>query len=67
MNAAIFWDIVPCSLYATERFGGTYHLSLQGRKLAELETSVQKVTRYAACWVLARLLFYPEDGSDVFL
>jgi hypothetical protein len=25
MNVAIFWDIVPCSLYVNQHFGGAYH------------------------------------------
>jgi succinylglutamate desuccinylase len=35
----MFWDIAPCSRYMNRRFGGTYHLHLQGRKSAEKETS----------------------------
>jgi hypothetical protein len=27
MNAAIFLNIAPCSLYVNRRFGGTYHLN----------------------------------------
>jgi hypothetical protein len=42
MNVAIFWDIAPCSPYVNQRFGGTYHLYLQGKKSAEQETSVQQ-------------------------
>jgi hypothetical protein len=30
MNVAIFWDIVQCSPEVNRRFGGTYHLHLQG-------------------------------------
>jgi hypothetical protein len=34
MKSTIFWDIMPCSpLSVNRRFGGTYHLYLQGRKL----------------------------------
>jgi hypothetical protein len=39
MNVAILWDIAPFGPYGI-RFGGTYHLYLQGRKSAEQETSV---------------------------
>jgi hypothetical protein len=35
MNVAIFWDMALCSLYMNRRFGGTYHLHLQCRKLAK--------------------------------
>jgi hypothetical protein len=31
-NAAILWDIALCSLYVHRRFGGMYHLRLQGLK-----------------------------------
>jgi hypothetical protein len=34
MKCSIFWDIAPCSTYMRRRFGGTYHLHLQGRKSA---------------------------------
>jgi hypothetical protein len=36
MDAAILWDITPCSPYVKRRFGGTYHLHLQGLFLARL-------------------------------
>jgi hypothetical protein len=39
MTFPIFWYIAPCSAYMSRRFGGRYHLQLQGRKSAELETS----------------------------
>jgi hypothetical protein len=45
MNVAIFWDVAQCSLFVNRRFGGTYHLLLQGWKSAEQETSVQQVSR----------------------
>jgi hypothetical protein len=30
MKIADFWDVVPCSSRINRRFGGTYHLHLQG-------------------------------------
>jgi hypothetical protein len=36
------------SLYVNRRFGGKYHLHLQGRKSAEQETSVKQVARLVA-------------------
>jgi hypothetical protein len=42
-DVAIFWDIAPSTPYVNRRFGGTYHLHLQGRKSAEQETSMQQV------------------------
>jgi hypothetical protein len=43
MNVTIFWDIAPCSPYVNRRFGGTYHLYLQGRKSVMEGTSLQQV------------------------
>jgi hypothetical protein len=40
MSVAIFWNIAQCSPYVNQRFGGTYHLHLQGRKSEEQETSM---------------------------
>jgi hypothetical protein len=31
MKKVIFWDLVPCNCGWNRRFGGTYHLHLQGR------------------------------------
>jgi hypothetical protein len=62
-DVAIYWGIAPCSPYVNDRFGGTYHLHLQGRKSAQQETSVQQVTG----WFLVRLIFDPEDLGDMFL
>jgi hypothetical protein len=32
-KSIIFWDVMPCSLLScNRRFGGTYHLHLQGRR-----------------------------------
>jgi hypothetical protein len=33
MKSIVFWDMMPCSpLSFNRRFGGTYHLNLQGRR-----------------------------------
>jgi hypothetical protein len=69
MKSTILWDITPCSpLRVNRRFGGTYHLHLQGQKnklskkpawkqvaISSSETSVdtQRTTR---CYI-------PEDGT----
>jgi hypothetical protein len=36
----IFLDTAPYSPYVKRRFGGAYHLHLQGRKSAEKETGI---------------------------
>jgi hypothetical protein len=46
MDVVFFWDIAPCSSYVNRHFGGRYYLHLQGKKLAEQETSVQQVVRH---------------------
>jgi hypothetical protein len=33
MKNAVFWDVVPCRSCVNRRFGGTYRLHLQGRKI----------------------------------
>jgi hypothetical protein len=30
---AVFWDVTPCRYFVNRRYGGTYHLHLQGRKI----------------------------------
>jgi hypothetical protein len=30
MKNAIFWHVAPCEYFVNRRFGGTYHLHLQG-------------------------------------
>jgi hypothetical protein len=47
--------MAPCSSYVNRRFGGTYDLYFQVRKLAEQESSVQQV---------ATVIFDPEDESQ---
>jgi hypothetical protein len=56
MDVAIFWDSAPCSPYSKWRFGGTYRLHLQNSAWPP-----------APSWFLARLIFDPEEGGDMFL
>jgi hypothetical protein len=58
MNVAILWDIAPASPYVNPRFGGTYHLNLQGQKSAEQETRVQQVAGKNSAHH-----YIPEDGN----
>jgi hypothetical protein len=39
---AVFWDVAPCRSCVNRRFGGTYRLHLQGRKIRERGTSVSR-------------------------
>jgi hypothetical protein len=53
MKCTIFWDIMPCSpLKVNRRFGGTYRLHLQGRKMSRESSDCYLITR----WYLARLI-----------
>jgi hypothetical protein len=38
---ASFRDVAPCRSCVNQRFGGTYHLHLQGRKIHKRETSIR--------------------------
>jgi hypothetical protein len=42
MKNAVFWDMAPCSSCVNWRFGGTYRLHLQGRKISEQGASVSR-------------------------
>jgi hypothetical protein len=33
MKNTVFWDVAPCRYCVNRRFGGTYLLPLQGRKI----------------------------------
>jgi hypothetical protein len=42
MKNAVFWDVAQCSSSVNRRFGGTYRLYLQGRKIRERGTNVSR-------------------------
>jgi hypothetical protein len=58
MKNAVFWDMGPCRSCVNRRFGGTYRLHLQGRKICERGTSVSR-------WLESAV--YPENEIDTFL
>jgi hypothetical protein len=42
MKSTVLWDIRPCSpLKVNQRFGGTYRLHIQGRRISRDRTSVK--------------------------
>jgi hypothetical protein len=43
MKNVFFWDVAACRFCANRRFGGTYRLYLQGRKIRQRGTSVAAV------------------------
>jgi hypothetical protein len=55
-------------LKVNRRFGATYRLNLQGRKIrrAKNQPKAELATFYYAGFLLG-LFFEPEDGSDMFL
>jgi hypothetical protein len=52
MNVAIFWNKAPCGPHMNQRFGGTYHLHLQGRKSTKKANSVKQVSRHNSVYGL---------------
>jgi hypothetical protein len=68
LKIVAFWDITPCTqLKANRRFGGTYHLYLQGRKKIEQDNSVKAGGKSSfICAILVRL-FDPENEGEMFL
>jgi hypothetical protein len=42
MKNAVFWDVAPCIYCANRRFGGTYRLYLEGRKIRERGASMSR-------------------------
>jgi hypothetical protein len=66
MLSIIFWDVMKCSpVEIHDRFGGTYCLPLQNRRVSQ-----QRVGGFVCCLLLAGyvlgLLFDPEDGDSTF-
>jgi hypothetical protein len=64
LKSTIFWDMTPCSPYScTRRFGGTYRLHLQGRRIVQ-QTSEQAGSSEMSSttqWTTRRHI--PEDGT----
>jgi hypothetical protein len=42
MKNVVFWDVAPCISCVNRRFGGTYRLHLQDRKIRDRGTSVSR-------------------------
>jgi hypothetical protein len=60
----IFWDITPCSsLKVNRRFGGTYILHLQARRIIQARN--QQPATYFHTGVLLSSFFDPENGGDM--
>jgi hypothetical protein len=46
IKIVVFWDVVLCKSWVNRRFGGTYHLRLQGIKIRKRGTSLQPPAQY---------------------
>jgi hypothetical protein len=46
LKNAVFSDVAPCRTCVNRRYGGTYRLHLQGRKIRERGTSVSRWRRH---------------------
>jgi hypothetical protein len=42
MKNVVFWDVELCRSCVNRHFGGTYRLHLQGRKIRERRTSMER-------------------------
>jgi hypothetical protein len=42
MKNTVFWEVEPCRSCVNRRFGGTYRLHLQGKKICERGTNVSR-------------------------
>jgi hypothetical protein len=70
MNFAIFYDMLPCSLYVKRRFGGTYDLYLQGRKSVEQDCvleiyhvfTIMIIVTDRLCDLVVRVIGYRSGG-----
>jgi hypothetical protein len=64
MKSTIVWDVTPCSpLKANRRFGGTYSLHLQGRRINRARNQRESMWQAELCWQLTTLLFYISRSS----
>jgi hypothetical protein len=69
LKSTIFWDITPCSpLKVNRRFGGTYSLHLQGRRIRRARNQCESrwqadssETPVDTQWTTRR--YIPEDGT----
>jgi hypothetical protein len=57
MESSIFWDILPCTLLkANRRFGRTYRLHLQGRRLSKARNQHEEINNLIYIGFKARMI-----------
>jgi hypothetical protein len=62
MKSSIYWDVTPCSpLKVNRRFGETYSLHLQGRRISRARNQHKEDTKQgcSTCWFLIWLIIRP--------
>jgi hypothetical protein len=60
LKTSFLWNITPCSpLKVNRRFGGTYRLHLQSRRISQARNQLGA----GSIAFLFGLFFYPEDGD----
>jgi hypothetical protein len=62
MKNVVFWDVALCTWCVNRRFGGTYRLHLQGRKIREPGTSVSRCLKTDPQWEKGYLYKSREGG-----
>jgi hypothetical protein len=63
LKNAVFWDVAPCRSCVSRRFGGTYRLHFQGRKIRERGISVSKCLQTAQITPSAYVLPLGRDTN----
>jgi hypothetical protein len=55
MKSSVFWDITPCNpLSVNRRFGGTYRLHLQGRRISQASSACHLLSSWFLAWLILR-------------
>jgi hypothetical protein len=65
MKSTVFWAVTPCSLERDRRFGGTYRLHFQGRRVSQAWNQQLRLLPASVIFLFG-LLFISEDGGDMF-
>jgi hypothetical protein len=65
-KSAVFWDITPWSpLKVNRRFGGTYCLHLQGRRISEASNQRERVGKRSSTYIPAYIKYCYAYGVTI--